>query len=328
MNVGVDIGFGNVKLYDDRGKTIIASHLGEPRVSIGNEGGADDTSTFAVSFDGIEYLVGEQVATTGRELPSLGQHRLTGGHESKAIFFAAITKRYIDFGRYKDPIDVYIGVPAELLIGTEEEAKKNIEMIQAWMLNEQREHRWKYKGKEHSVKVNSVTVRTQANGALGDMIHNLNGQQTKDVEFVQRGLGIISVGFNTVELSGALFGRPAKSMTASELKGVRTLLEKHRSKRAIANLDYEYRNGLLPPEIHKPLVAQWASGIISSIETRWGSNIHEIKRIFLVGGGAKDAFPALQSRFGDIIVMPDDPYISIARGLYKWAVRNGRSVNN
>lgn len=109
--------------------------------------------------------------------------------------------------------------------------------------------------------------------------------------------------------------------------GVRSLLEKFKRKGQISNLDYEYRHGLLDKDELALYVKQWASSIINGVETRWDNMIHEIKRIFLVGGGSSDALPALRQHFGDIIITPDDPYISVARGLYKWAVRNGKKYN-
>lgn len=324
MNVSVDIGFSNVKLYDDRGKTIISSHLGEPKVQMNSEDGIDDPTTLSISFDGVEYLVGERVAATGKQLPAFGMHRLTGGQEAKAVFYTALTKRFMEYGKYKDPIDVSIGIPAELLIGDEAAAKRNIASIQNWLVGK---HSWEHKNKSYSTEVASALVRTQANGALGDLIHNLQGQQTKEAEFVQKGVGIISIGFNTVELSGAIYGKSATTMVGSSKDGVRSLLEKFKRKGQISNLDYEYRHGLLDKDELALYVKQWASSIINGVETRWDNMIHEIKRIFLVGGGSSDALPALRQHFGDIIITPDDPYISVARGLYKWAVRNGKKYN-
>ena len=319
MNVGIDIGFGNVKLFDSKGGSIHASHLGQMR----NRGTEDATSaadTLTVTFDHMEYLVGERVAIEGRGRTSTGMHRFDGTEEAKAVLYAGFSKRILTHGSYKEPIDAYVGVPFERMNGAD--GAENTASTQKWLLNDGKPHEWLCNGKKHTARFNSVVVRTQANGAMGDMILTLQGAYSPAAEYVQRGFGIISVGFNTVELSGALYGKPAGGMSASAELGVRAMLELYKSKKPLANMDLEYRYGLLNAKVN-----QWSTDLISFVNDRWKENIASIQRVWLVGGGANDSRPALQSYFCPIpVVTPDDPYIAVARGLYKWGVKNAKAA--
>ena len=61
----------------------------------------------------------------------------------------------------------------------------------------------------------------------------------------------------------------------------------------------------------------WAREVNGEIEKRWGAAIQRFARVIVVGGGALLLKETLTRRFAGKAILPDDPILSIARGLYK-----------
>lgn len=314
-NVGLDLGYGGVKVYEPGKETQIASFIGTV-----NDYSEPSAETCIVSFGGISLMVGRDVYSAGTEQPSLSPDRWLGGNEALAAFFAGMGTHFKG-NKQKDPLSLYVGLPASLTsvsVRAETQAK-----VSGWLVGE---HFWEYNGKRMSVIVENVMVRSQASGAIFDLIHTLNGDFSKDVEYLDRGVGIASIGFNTVELSGGINGRPAANMMISSASGIQALLQQcATNKRAgIAYLDSQLRSGDFG-DVYEANRARWAKSIIGMMETKW-SLLDSLKRVMVVGGGAQYAEPELRARFGDRLYIPTSPIFSVSRGLYKMAVVDGKSA--
>ena len=83
-HIGLDLGFGNVKVYDSRGATVFASHLASPGVAYASDDESTDNETAMIEFSGVRYAVGESAFTKGSEIAGLGMQRLLGSMEVKA----------------------------------------------------------------------------------------------------------------------------------------------------------------------------------------------------------------------------------------------------
>ena len=135
----------------------------------------------------------------------------------------------------------------------------------------------------------------------------------------------ISIGYNTVETSGGIDGKPIRPMIGSKRMGVSKLLSEYDrdGKTELSALDRKLRqnqlNGHLPSAINT-----WAEAIVGHVAEKWEKHLSQIGRIVLVGGGARYAEPFLRRRFGEKIWIPDEPIVAIARGLYKRAVYDGK----
>ena len=68
----------------------------------------------------------------------------------------------------------------------------------------------------------------------------------------------------------------------------------------------------------------WQSEVLGYVEKNWGSSFRRFNRVVIVGGGARILRDALLLRFKDRAVIPDDPIIATARGLYKYTLMQAR----
>jgi len=63
----------------------------------------------------------------------------------------------------------------------------------------------------------------------------------------------------------------------------------------------------------------WAREVTGQIEKTWGPRWRRFSQLIIVGGGAILLRELLVERFSGRVHIPDDPVISISRGLYKLA---------
>ena len=314
--IGLDLGYGGIKVYEPGKETMLASFIGTV-----NEYSEPSAETAIVKFNGITLMVGRDVFFAGTEQPSLSPDRWLGSNEALAAFYAGVGA-HLKGNKPKESLSLYVGLPASLTtvdVRAETQAK-----VSRWLAGE---HNWDYNGKRISATVDSVVVRSQASGAIFDLIHTVNGDFSKDIDYLDRGVGIASIGFNTVELSGGINGRPASAMMLSSADGVQALLQQCAiNKRAgIAHLDDQLRKGALG-ESYEAYRKRWAGSIVSLMETKWRSLLDSLQRIMVVGGGVQHAEPELKARFGERLYIPSSPIFSVARGLYKMAVVDGKTA--
>jgi len=64
----------------------------------------------------------------------------------------------------------------------------------------------------------------------------------------------------------------------------------------------------------------WSREVNGEIEKRWGLSHRRFAKVLVVGGGALLLKEALTLQFGHKAFVPNDPVLSIARGLWKLSV--------
>lgn len=319
IDVGGDIGFGSIKLYGKANCVLVSSLVGKLNHKFVSEANRNLGHTHYVTFDNANYVVGVAAWSIGKANHNQSMDRLiNGSYDARAAIYAALGQ-YFGGKAIREPLNMYIGLPASLL-DTDHKAA-TIASVTKWIA---RDHEWIFNDRPMRATIESVSFRTQATGALGDMIHNLQGQQTKDVEFMDAGIGVISIGMNTVELSGAKRGRPVDTMIASlENSGVRAMIDEIASKtnKTTGAIDEDLRSGrqVIPDNT----LSDWSDEIIGVISGRWATELPTLDRILLVGGGAQYIAGAMRQRLGNIVHVPAEPMMAVARGLYKWSVVNG-----
>ena len=132
-------------------------------------------------------------------------------------------------------------------------------------------------------------------------------------------MGVISIGFNTIELLVVRDKAPVQRFTAGNTVGVRRLIELINSEKIYSRgeLDVLLRNGKLDTRDTLPI---WSREIFGQIESQWGRMFRRFAGVIVVGGGSILLRDALMAKFSGKAIFPDDPVISIARGLYKFAL--------
>lgn len=321
IDLGGDFGFGGIKVYGKNGGVLVSSlvaRLDHDNVSDANR---NLGHTHYIDHDGSTYVVGVAAWSIGDARHNQSMDRLVkGSYDVKMAVYAALGQ-YFNGGRIRSNINMYVGLPASLLAG--DKKATTAASVSKWLVGE---HEWGFNGKPMRCVIDSISLRTQATGALGDMIHNLAGQQTKEVEYMDDGVGVVSVGMNTIELSGAKRGRPVDTMIKSyENGGVRKLINSisQCTGKVAGEIDEDLRSGR--QVIPSGILSDWSDDIIGEIAAKWATHLPTLKRILLVGGGAQYIAGAMRQRLGDIVYTPSDPLLAVSRGLYKWSVANGKA---
>ncbi len=132
-------------------------------------------------------------------------------------------------------------------------------------------------------------------------------------------VGVLSIGFNTIELLVVRDRAPVQRFTAGSTSGVRRLIEIINSERQYSRgeLDVMLRDGRLDTTTALPI---WSREVFGQIESQWGKAFRRFAAVLVVGGGALLLREALIRKFAGRAVFPDDPVLSIARGLRKLAL--------
>jgi len=241
---------------------------------------------------------------------------MSGVPETRAILYGNLSQYIALHGPFDGPLSLLVGLPLEPLSGPE--AQTNVSAVQQWLKGE---HRWEADGKPHQVTIAEARVTSQPSGALFDYLLDEVGQYIPERKsHLKEEIGIVSIGFNTLEILTVKDKAAVQSMTAGRTLGVRRLLELLNTDRlyTLGELDDLLRSGQLDAKAALPV---WSREVTGQIEKTWGQRWRRFKQIIVVGGGALLLRTHLTERFNGRVFIPDDPVLSIARGLYKLAVQ-------
>lgn len=313
MILGIDLGMGACKLFGAAGGVHLPSHvaIADGRV-IGRLAGMKASKPpLKVSIEGHSFYVGDGAHEWGRPVESLDYERLTGSPEIRAIVYGALT-RYMEQSVINEPLTLYVGMPLEPLTGEADQVRATVTAVRDWLKGC---HEWQADGRDLAVEVAEVRITSQPTGALFDYLLDENGRFHSDRKgHMKQEVGIISVGFNTVELLVVQDGRPVQRFTAGTTAGVRRLLD-------LVNGDGLYSLGELDTQLRagqldiKSATTIWGREVSGAVERTWGRSWRRFARVVTVGGGA--IILNGQLAFAGKSYLPDEPVMAIARGLYK-----------
>jgi hypothetical protein len=270
----------------------------------------------AVQFDGGSFYVGEKAHEYGRPVENLDFDRLTGAPEMRALLYASLAQYQDENGPFDAPISLMVGLPLQMMMG--EGAKAYQDGVKKWLRGE---HEFEVDGITHRVEGEQARLTSQPVGALFDYVVNDQGEIQKDrAHAMLDEVGVISVGFNTLELLVVKDQGAVERFTAGNTVGVRRLLElmNRDGLYSLGELDEKLRAGRLREELKNALPV-WSREVNGEIEKRWGGSFRRFVRVLIVGGGALLLKDALTSQFNGKAWSPDQPVMSIARGLWKLA---------
>ena len=313
---GEDLGAGANKLYGPNGglqlQAIVAADTGQPVTQL--LGFRSHKPPLKIGIGGMNFYVGPGAHNWGRGIENLDYERMTGVPETRAIVYGILTRYAQQYGPLEAPLHLIVGLPLEPLSG--EQAQANADAVRRWLIGE---HNWEADGQPCSIQVDEVKVTSQPSGALFDYLLDDTGQfiPTRRAHFNQE-VGIVSVGFNTLELLTVSDRTVVQGMTAGRTLSVRRLLEllNGENLHTLGELDTLLRAGRLDVRQALPV---WAREITGQIEKTWGNRWKRFAQIIIVGGGALLLRDALIDRFNGRLHIPDDPVMAISRGLYKLA---------
>lgn len=319
-SVGFDMGMGALKLWSHPGGMQLVSQVatnGREHLSDGILGLRNRKRPMLVTGDFGSFYVGEYAHENGRPVENMDFQRLIGSPEIKALLYAALAKFQTEHGAFSGPVSLMVGLPLQMMTGGD--AKDYQKGIRSWLKGS---HEFDVDGQAHLVEVDDVKQTSQPVGALFDYVLDQDGRMIPERATVfKEEVGIVSVGFNTVEMLVVREQRAIERFTRGNTLGVRRLLEliNRDESFSLAELDSELRAGNLRGKLKQTLPV-WGREVNGEIEKVWGKFHNRFARVLIVGGGALILSDTLTSQFGHKAWIPDDAVLSIARGLWKLSV--------
>jgi len=318
-SLGFDMGMGALKLWSKPGGLQLVSQVANNGHGHLSEimGLKSRRRPILVSGDFGSFYVGAGAHEHGRPVENLDFDRLTGAPEMRVLLYAALAQYQAEHGPFDQALSLMVGLPLQMMTG--ELAKDFQRGVKGWLLGS---HVFEIDGLTHTIQVESVRQTAQAVGALFDYVLDDEGRMIGE-----RGsalldeVGVISVGFNTVELLVVKERGAAERFTRGNTLGVRRLLDlmNHENLYSLGELDTKLRSGSMKAEL-KTSLPIWSREVNGEIERVWGQVHRRFAKVLIVGGGALLLQDALTTQFGHKAWVPGDAVLSIARGLWKLSV--------
>lgn len=317
ISVGLDAGMGAIKLWAQGNGLDVLSQVA---VAGGNHyegqiGLKSEKRPLLVATADGEFYVGAKAHNYGRPIENLDFQRLFGSPEMRALIYGSFTRYIESFGAFDGSLSIMVGLPLQTMGEEMKEARKS---LRKWLSGP---HTWTADGKEYSVMVERVRWVSQPVGALFDYVLDdaLNVPDGRSSALIDE-VGVLSVGFNTIELMVVEDQIATEKFTRGEKMGVRRLLElmNHGGEFSLGELDMKLRNGKLKIREKLPI---WAREVNGAIETHWGEALKRFAAVLVVGGGAVLLGEHLNLRGKGIVL--NDPVLAISHGLEKLDRKKG-----
>ena len=270
-----------------------------------------------IASDFGSFYVGEGAHEHGRPVENLDFERLTGAPEMRALLYGSLAQYQKLYGTFDRPLSLMVGLPLQMMMGAD--AKAYQAGVKGWLKGS---HQFSADGEAMKLEVGQVRLTSQPVGALFDYVLDEDGRiQADRASAMLDEVGVISVGFNTVELLVVKDQGAVERFTAGNTLGVRRLLEllNRDGLFSLGELDEKVRAGRMKDELRTALPI-WAREVNGEIERRWGQSFKRFVKVIIVGGGALLLKDLLTAQFGVKAHVPNVPVLSIARGLWKLSV--------
>ena len=291
-----------------------------------------------VAFAGIERLVGPNVAEYTRPVERLDFERLSNGPELRALTYAAL------FGLVDDgeaDVDLVVGLPVEVLQGPN--AKATVKRLKGWLLGE---HKFAVNDQAVVATIHHIQPIAQPIGAFFDWGLNHTGRWTRSTDDFKLPVGVLDLGFNTLDLFSVTEGQISARYTDGDTLGMRraasaladNVRRQHQRPLSLHEADDLLRQCIKGPrkEIKLPVAGgsadvrplarsaldSTAGEVTAFVERTWG-NGRQFSNLLLTGGGCLALKKRLQEQIPHAMFSGDDPVTANARGLAKLAQRPG-----
>ncbi len=312
--LGEDLGMGANKLYGEPGGIQVLSQVATNGTQhlMNSTGLRQRQRPLQITTEHGSSYIGEGAHDYGRPVENLSFDSLIGAQNRSPLLYGSLTRYQQQYGPINQPVVMMVGLPLQMMSG--ETAKEYANQVRQWLKGV---HTWQADGQEQRVEIADVKLTPQPVGALFDYVLDETGKFIPErASLLKEEVGILSVGFNTLEMLVVRDRAPVERFTVGQTVGVRRLLElvNPTGVYSLGELDIALRAGRLDIEAVLPT---WAREVNGEIEKRWGMALKRFARVIVVGGGALLLNEQLTRQFNGKAVVPDQPVLSIARGLYK-----------
>ncbi len=312
--LGIDAGNGAFKLFGAQGGLELVSQVatnGSQQV-LNTMGLRKAKVSLFIQNESGQFYVGPNAHDYGRPVENLDVDRFNGTPEMRALLHGSLTRYQQRHGKFNSPLSVVVGLPNEILAG--DQAEKNVESVKSWIRGP---HAWTADGQAYNLEIADVRVASQVAGGLFDYLLDSDGNFVPERKGAFSGeVGVITVGFGTVELMVVRNRTPVQRFTTGTASGVRRLLEIVNGQRlySLGELDSQLRAGQL--DIREALPV-WEREVTGVIERQWDTAWKRFAAVLIMGGGAILLKNTLPYRFNGKAHIPDEPVQAVARGLYR-----------
>ena len=312
--LGIDAGNGAFKLYGASGGLELVSQVatnGTQKV-LSTLGLRKSKAPLTIHNESGSFYVGAGAHDFGRPVENLDVDRFNGTPEMKALLHGSLTRYQQRYGKFNAPLSVVVGLPNEALTG--DLAEQNIDNVKRWVRGT---HTWSADGEPFSVEIADVKAASQVTGGLFDYLLDGEGNFISERKGAFNSeVGIITIGFGTVELMVVRNREIVQRFTSGAASGVRRLLELVNGQRlySLGEMDMQLRTEQLDTREALPI---WEREVTGVIEKQWGTAWKRFAAVLIMGGGAILLKDSLPHRFNGRAYMPDEPVQAIARGLYR-----------
>jgi plasmid segregation protein ParM len=325
--VGIDIGYGFVKITDGQEGYVFPSVVGEgspdglPRISLVPPARTED---LRIAVDGKVYNIGNLAIRHSRLAHrGLSATRIEGNH-FKVLFLTALT---LFCHQPLNTFAVVTGLPPGRMHLTEELVRQ--------VSGEHRVVRLTSQGSEElTIRVDRISVVPQPLGAYWSQVLDPRGKVREATGLLHGRTGIIDIGFRTSDLVTIRDGEYVHEQSRTIPVGLVAaydeiaagLLAEHGIERETYALDESVIRGEISlagkrvdiTPLRDRAFEQLATKLLVEVQSAWQAN--EFDAILLAGGGGYSLSRYLVPHFPQGSVLPE-PATANSRGFLSWACR-------
>lgn len=297
-----------------------------------------------VAFDGVEYLVGENVTEYAKPIERIDFARFTDGPELRSLMYLALDRLLGSTGRKSETIALVVGMPVELLEDTEQAAQVGRGM-RKWLVGR---HRFAVNGEERRLEVVEIkTTIAQPAGTWFDWGLDTSGQWARGAQAMKAPTLIIDEGFSTLDVFAVNAGRVSRRNTDGALLGTRRACEmigESIGRRYRIEVGLHEADELIQHVAVGKKARVYVAGELMDVTPEVNQALNTIGtdvvrfleravdggrrfKVLLTGGGALALAGRLTRQLGHAEMMPE-PRLANVRGLAKLAQRAGFLVKD
>ncbi len=341
-NIAFDPGFGNGKIaliVDDELQTVVVRAIvgmGNTDIgmlSIGDVGRQRRRKLpDRVVFGNVGYLVGNGTERYAAPMDGLDFLRLRGGPDVRALFYDCI---YHALGAGEHEVSMVVGLPVEVM-SKEKQDGATARSLRDWMVGS---HQFSVNDDDVSLVVRDVKLVAQPVGAFFAWGMDNQGQWTRGATDLGASIGVLDIGFNTLDLFAMEGAEIAARYTDGDTLGMRRAAEYvvnavddaynksisiYQANDMIQSSDpvlYTSQGQVDPRPLIEQALSRAAAGILAFVQKpdKWGDG-RQFDYLLFTGGGAETLREQLSNRFPHGHVLPQ-AVAANAIGMARYAQR-------
>ena len=335
--VGIDLGYGQVKVLSDNKQYKFLSAVGTPISDFGRVANVtnkeDLLKSLTITYEGIKYYIGHNaIMNTRNGRLSLRQNKAEL-EENKIKFITALAL-LMEEDETNLEVDIISGLP---VLEFKNQKDKLFNMINNYGKPFEFIMHYGPKQVSKSISVKNIRIISQAEGSFYDYILDKNGNVIEDrVNMVSGTIMVVDPGYKTTDVVSMENGRYIELLSDQFNKGInqvhneclRLIMDKLGIKKEMKEIDEAIRTGKLfyntkeynINKIIEDAAKPFAIDIVDNLINLSNDQLGGMQSLILTGGGASILYPYIKSELDGIInvILIDNAEFSNANGYYKY----------